>query len=128
MQCLNLLRRQSHSGRIGNDLQRPIAIMAKATSIKEALGRFEKEAGITAAETEMVRRAWQSLGSTVANGLLNACSLQVDLTAQVPSIEKMDGSLSILKACRYAPSNTDFIHCCSVKSGTHDALSPYAGT
>lgn len=73
MQCLNLLRRQYHSERIGNDLQRPIAIMAKATSIKEALGRFEKEAGITAAETETVRRAWQSLGSTVANGLLNAC-------------------------------------------------------
>ena len=35
--------------------------MAKATSIKEALARFEKEAGITAAEAEMVRRAWQIL-------------------------------------------------------------------
>ena len=28
--------------------------------------------------------------------------LQVDLTAQVPSIEKMDASLGVLKACRYA--------------------------
>ncbi len=32
------------------------AFMAKATSVKEALARYEKETGLNAAEVEMVRR------------------------------------------------------------------------
>ncbi|CAK0784031.1 hypothetical protein CVIRNUC_007234 [Coccomyxa viridis] len=58
--------------------------MAKATSIKEALARVEKESGVSLAQAE-----------------------KVDLTAQVPSIEKMDASLGVLKACRHLSLSTN---------------------
>ena len=32
---------------------------------------------------------------------------QVDLMAQVPSVEKMDASLGVLKACRWAQGLTE---------------------
>ncbi len=79
--------------------------MAKATSIKEALARFERESGAVASQAEKVRRF--TFGNSLEPLLrlmlvqFNAYhASQVDLSAQTPSIEKMDASLGALKACR----------------------------
>lgn len=87
--------------------------MAKPTSIKEAIARFEKEKNVVAAVAERARHA------TAFQSMLQRCNLhvqdvehlvlmrspffsQVDLTAQVPPIEKMDAGLNALKACKYS--------------------------
>ena len=82
--------------------------MAKPTSCKEAIANFEKAKGVVAAETDKVQSApWfetsalpLSFVSLVAWRSLKQCHLQILLYGQVPSIDKMDASLSSLKACK----------------------------
>ena len=76
------------------------AVMAKATPIKEALARFEKESGVSVAQAEKVIPILEMLPYLKYYTELFIVHLQVELTAQVPSIEKMDASLGVLKACR----------------------------
>ncbi|KAK9908456.1 hypothetical protein WJX75_008207 [Coccomyxa subellipsoidea] len=60
--------------------------MSKSTLIKEAIGRFEKEQHVVANEAQ-----------------------KVDLTAQVPPIDKMDASLGVLKSCEHLSLSTNNI-------------------
>ncbi|KAL3162023.1 hypothetical protein ABBQ38_009094 [Trebouxia sp. C0009 RCD-2024] len=68
--------------------------MAKSTSCKEAIANFEKTKGLVAAETEKVL-----------------------LYGQVPPIDKMDASLSSLKACKQLSLSTNSIEKISSLSG-----------
>ncbi|KAK9825895.1 hypothetical protein WJX81_002779 [Elliptochloris bilobata] len=60
--------------------------MAKATSIKEAIQKFEKDKEAVASAAE-----------------------KVEIQAQIPPIERMDASLSSLKACRHLSLSTNNI-------------------
>ncbi|KAK9863996.1 hypothetical protein WJX84_009052 [Apatococcus fuscideae] len=60
--------------------------MAKSTSIKDAVANFEKAKGVVAAETE-----------------------KIELWGQVPPIDKMDGVLASLKACKHLSLSTNSI-------------------
>lgn len=68
--------------------------MAKSTSCKEAIANFEKAKGVVAAETDKVL-----------------------LYGQVPPIDKMDASLSSLKACKQLSLSTNSIEKISSLSG-----------
>ncbi|EEH59605.1 flagellar outer arm dynein light chain 1 [Micromonas pusilla CCMP1545] len=68
--------------------------MAKATTCKDAIKALEAEKGVVAAEQEKVL-----------------------LFAKVPPIEKMDGSLSTLKACAHLSLSTNNIEKISALSG-----------
>ena len=76
--------------------------MAKATTVKEAIAQFEKVKGVVAAEAEKVIASWKSAWFVTAKTgrVLPQFAVQVELLAQVPPIEKLDGALSSLKACR----------------------------
>jgi dynein light chain 1 len=120
--------------------------MAKATTCKDAIKALEAEKGVVAAEQEKVRIARDassvslSLSPSVS---LRACAPrvrnhrsermkrrptvllppssfsrpQVLLFAKVPPIEKMDGSLSTLKACAHLSLSTNNIEKISALSG-----------
>lgn len=94
--------------------------MAKATTIKEALKKLEETRGVVAAELEKVRAVAvvvvvvvQAQGQQVQFGASRrvcnyaaaalADDAQVELYGQCPPIEKMDATLSTLKACKCAP-------------------------
>ncbi|MEW5302398.1 MAG: hypothetical protein WDW38_002446 [Sanguina aurantia] len=68
--------------------------MAKATTIKEAIKAFEEKAGVVAAEVE-----------------------KVALNGVCPPIEKMDATLSTLKACKHLALSTNNIEKISSLSG-----------
>lgn len=68
--------------------------MAKATTIKDAIKKFEETKGVVAAETE-----------------------KIELIGQCPPIEKMDATLSTLKACRHLALSTNNIEKISSLSG-----------
>jgi hypothetical protein len=83
--------------------------MAKATTIKDALKKIEETRGVNPAEVE---KASSSMNTPVVEAqrreaqharmqLLRACGhVQVELWGQCPPIEKMDATLSTLKACK----------------------------
>eukprot|EP00891_Asterochloris_glomerata_P007676 jgi/Astpho2/7676/e_gw1.00115.188.1_t len=64
------------------------------TTVKEAIAKFEAAKSVTAADAE-----------------------KVELFGQVPPIEKMDASLSTLKACKYLTLSTNNIEKISSLSG-----------
>ncbi|KAK9811713.1 hypothetical protein WJX72_008876 [[Myrmecia] bisecta] len=68
--------------------------MAKATSIKDAIAKFEAAKGVVAVEAE-----------------------KVELYGQCPPIEKMDATLSTLKACKVLSLSTNNIEKISSLSG-----------
>ncbi|WIA21324.1 hypothetical protein OEZ85_000552 [Tetradesmus obliquus] len=68
--------------------------MAKATTIKDALKKLEETRGVNAAEIE-----------------------KVELYGQCPPIEKMDATLSTLKACKHLSLSTNNIEKISSLSG-----------
>eukprot|EP00877_Chromochloris_zofingiensis_P002454 jgi/Chrzof1/12209/Cz06g25120.t1 len=68
--------------------------MAKATTIKDAIKKLEETRGINAAEAE-----------------------KIELYGQCPPIEKMDATLSTLKACRHLALSTNNIEKISSLSG-----------
>mmetsp|Transcript_6981 Transcript_6981/g.17377 ORF Transcript_6981/g.17377 Transcript_6981/m.17377 type:complete len:197 (-) Transcript_6981:125-715(-) len=68
--------------------------MSKPTTVKEAIKNFETEKGVVAANEEKVL-----------------------LFAQVPPIEKMDATLSTLKACKHLSLSTNNIEKISSLSG-----------
>ena len=77
--------------------------MAKATSCKEAIANFEKAKGVVAAETDKVRLDMACVATPEQLRLLSVTDglfWQVLLYGQVPPIDKMDASLSSLKACK----------------------------
>lgn len=77
--------------------------MSKSTSIKEAIARFEKENNVVAGEAEKVNpaRSWDadSIQLQDITQTSQVEHLQVDLTAQIPPIDKMDSNLGGLKSC-----------------------------
>ncbi|GMH37457.1 hypothetical protein BSKO_05330 [Bryopsis sp. KO-2023] len=68
--------------------------MAKPTTVKEAIKKFEETSGLNASEAE-----------------------KVELWGQVPPIEKMDATLSTLKACSHVSLSTNNIEKISSLSG-----------
>ncbi len=86
--------------------------MAKSTSCKEAIANFEKAKGVVAAEAEKVHKcpkqfvdqsaSWsaQTFLAHSSKHLIVPTHMQVLLFGQVPPIDKMDASLSALKACK----------------------------
>jgi dynein light chain 1 len=77
--------------------------MAKATTIKDALKKLEETRGVNAAEIDKVGRQQHRLKEDPQqNRRSNRDSrlLQVELYGQCPPIEKMDATLSTLKACK----------------------------
>eukprot|EP00879_Flechtneria_rotunda_P013852 GHRR01014468.1.p1 GENE.GHRR01014468.1~~GHRR01014468.1.p1 ORF type:complete len:201 (+),score=67.83 GHRR01014468.1:606-1208(+) len=68
--------------------------MAKATTIKDAVKKLEETWGVGAADLE-----------------------KVELNGQCPPVEKMDATLSILKACRHLALSTNNIEKISSLSG-----------
>jgi hypothetical protein len=82
--------------------------MSKATSIKEAIQKFEKERQVVAAAAAKV--LWCTLAAyTRFSSGSRTSAPQVELLAQRPPIERMDASLSSLKACtrvRAPPAST----------------------
>lgn len=94
--------------------------MAKATTIKDAVKKLEETRGISAAEAEKVgsdahdtsaeqhlvasmsRVPWQDCTLVVTTGQTHLDRVQIELYGQCPPIEKMDATLSTLKACKWA--------------------------
>mmetsp|Transcript_6573 Transcript_6573/g.16812 ORF Transcript_6573/g.16812 Transcript_6573/m.16812 type:complete len:197 (-) Transcript_6573:72-662(-) len=73
--------------------------MSKPTTVKEAIKNFETEKGVVAANEERVL-----------------------LFAQVPPIEKMDATLSTLKACKHLSLSTNNIEKISSLSGMDNLM------
>lgn len=79
--------------------------MAKATTIKDALKKLEETRGVNTAELDKVSisRASASTRGAARSELIPLTQLyhhQVELYGQCPPIEKMDATLSTLKACK----------------------------
>jgi hypothetical protein len=79
--------------------------MAKATTIKDAVKKLEEARGINAAEAEKVCTATPPthtpLEAIAKLAIPHALSTaQIELYGQCPPIEKMDATLSTLKACK----------------------------
>lgn len=82
--------------------------MAKATTIKDALKKLEEARGVNTAELEKVSSSAElhhncrplapRMQSMHAAHILSC--LQIELYGQCPPIEKMDATLSTLKACK----------------------------
>ena len=78
--------------------------MAKATTIKDALKKLEETRGVNAAEIEKVGTQQHRLHGGPRQHIqpLKQADVapQVELYGQCPPIEKMDATLSTLKACK----------------------------
>ena len=102
--------------------------MAKSTSIKDAVANFEKAKSVVAAEAEKVTtlpplhgKANQLIGQQLPESPTRrqalVCHEQVELWGQCPPIDKMDGVLASLKACKWVISLSQVLamHPCCLK-------------